>query len=267
MLYLLNSKVPIRILGRSREFFTTAVGSYLNAGGLLLLRTVSKIAIYSFTSAAAARLGTVTMAAYSLTFNVAFAGSQLCEAISIASQALIARNVPFTTESRRAAARHVIHRSVTLGGVITTTLAMLTLLFQNRILGTLTKSPDVATAAAAVMPIVVATQVFKGLGYSTGGILLGGLDWAWSSLCAQLSAVLCMGLLLVLPPTLRSIWLGLATLMATQVRTPYFSRPCCVCTVRRASPLVRTAEGAGSTFGILFSPQCALNLACLWMQQ
>ena len=217
MLILLNNRVPIRILGRKREFFTTAVTSYINAGVLLLLRTLSKIAIYSFTSASAAKMGTVVMAAYSLTFSIAFAGSQVCEAISIASQALIARNIPFNTPERVEAARHVIYRSVGIGVCISSVLAFLTVLLQNKILNTLTQSHEVYAAAAVVMPAVIATQVFKGLGYSTGGIILGGSDWLWSSLGSQLSAALCVGIVAALPPSLWNIWLGLTALMATQV--------------------------------------------------
>lgn len=44
-----------------------------------MLRTIAKIAAYSYTASAAARLGAIPMAAYSLTFNLGFATSQLCE--------------------------------------------------------------------------------------------------------------------------------------------------------------------------------------------
>jgi Na+-driven multidrug efflux pump len=89
--------------------------------------------------------------------------------------------------------------------------------FQPLILNTLTRSAEVRAAAAAVMPVVIATQVFKGLGYATGGIILGGLDWTWSSLGSQLSAVLCLALVRLLPASLWNIWISLAVLMATQV--------------------------------------------------
>lgn len=219
LIVLLNRKVPIRILGRSRAFFAEAVGAYLNAGGLLLLRTLSKIATYAMTSAYAARLGTVPMAAYTVLFNVAFGGSQLCEAISIASQALVARNFPFNTERKRAAARHIIQRSVALGVASTAGLAGLSWVFRDRILRALTQSPEVHAAALEVMPMVLATQLSKGLAYATGGIILGGLDWQWASLGPVLSSVLCVGLLLALPVNLWNIWVSLAVLMAAQVNS------------------------------------------------
>ena len=45
-----------------------------------------------------------------------------------------------------------------------------------------TQTVEVRAAAATVMPVVLATQIFKGLSYSTGGILLGGLDWLYSTI-------------------------------------------------------------------------------------
>ena len=217
LLIRLNSRVRIRIFGRTHKFYAAAVTSYLHAGTLLLLSTVSKIWVYSFTSAMAAKMGTVEMAAYSVTYSIAFAGSQLCEAISIASQVLLARNFPFNTPARVNAARRVILRSISIGVVISAVLGTVTTLLQAQILNTLTRSTEVYAAAAVVMPAVIATQVFKGLGYSMVGIILGGSDWLWSSLGSQLSAALCVGIVAALPPSLWNIWLGLTVLMATQV--------------------------------------------------
>lgn len=218
MLFALNRKVPIKIFNRDRAFFLNALRAYFEAGGLLFLRTAAKIGAYSVTSAAAARLGTAIMAAYSLTFNLGSGTSQLCEAIAIASQALIARYFPFNDEPERLdATRHIVRRSLALGLLISTGLAALTYVYQDRILNALTRSPEVHAAAAAVMPVVLVSQLFKGLSYSTEGILLGGLDWQWSSLAAGLSAGLCVGVTALLPATLWSIWTGLSVLMVTQV--------------------------------------------------
>jgi Na+-driven multidrug efflux pump len=81
----------------------------------------------------------------------------------------------------------------------------------------MTKSPEVRAAAAAVMPMVLFTQIWKSLAYSTGGILLGGLDWWHSSYGMQVSAALCIGLCYILPRNLWNIWIALAVFMATQV--------------------------------------------------
>jgi Na+-driven multidrug efflux pump len=206
-----------------KAFLKQAVKSYLEAGGLIMLRTISKISAYSYTASAAARLGPIPMAAYSLTFNLGFATSQLCEvcvfitlsiigtwknnfqdykyvqAISIAAQALLARDVPFNTEKKLVGARHIIKRALLLGVVVSGLLTLATLYNQNNILAGLTKTPEVRAAAAAVMPVVLLTQIIKGLAYSTGGILLGGLDWFNSSAGMGLSAFIAVGILQFIP--------------------------------------------------------------------
>ena len=96
-------------------------------------------------------------------------------------------------------------------------LGVVTMWQQDHILASMTRSPEVRTAAAAVMPMVLFTQIWKSLAYSTGGILLGGLDWFASSLGMQISARLCIGLVTILPSTLWNIWIALAVFMAAQV--------------------------------------------------
>ena len=86
LIYLLNKSIPFNLFGREKGFFRKAITAYVTACGLIMLRTVAKISAYTVTASAAARLGTIPMAAYSLTFNLGFATSQLCESISISAQ-------------------------------------------------------------------------------------------------------------------------------------------------------------------------------------
>jgi putative MATE family efflux protein len=217
LLYMLYKKTGFSLTGQKKGFFRESVRSYVKAGSLIMLRTVSKIGAYTVTSSAAARLGTIPMAAYSLTFNLGFATSQLCEAVSIAAQALLARDVPYNTPRRRASASHVIRRALQGGLLVSSILGVVTMWKQDAILASMTKSLDVRAAAAAVMPMVLFTQIWKSLAYSTGGILLGGLDWWNSSLGMQVSALLCVGIVWALPSSLWNIWIALAVFMATQV--------------------------------------------------
>jgi len=68
-----------------------------------------------------------------------------------------------------------------------------------------------------IMPVVLATQLFKGLAYSTGGIILGGLDWYYSSLGMVISSVICVAMTVFLPQSLWNIWVALGVFMAVQV--------------------------------------------------
>eukprot|EP01041_Mallomonas_annulata_P000297 gene297-533_t len=218
-LYLLNRTMPFSVLlgQKGGQLIKTAASSYFKAGSLVLLRTIAKIAAYTYTATAAARLGTIPMAAYSLTFNLGFATSQLCEAVAIASQALLARDIPFNSDKKITSASHVIKRSLQLGLLSSTALTIATALNQQGVLQSMTKSPEVRIAAAAVMPVVLGTQIFKSLAYSTNGVLMGGLDWTYSSAGMAFAAFLCMVIVKVLPPSLWNIWIGLGAFMATQV--------------------------------------------------
>lgn len=121
-----------------------------------------------------------------------FATSQLCESISIAAQALLAREFPYDSKKKKASVAHVIRRSLLLGLLVSLGLSIATLYNQSGVINQLTKSPEVFKAAEAIMPIVLITQLAKGLAYSTGGIILGGLDWFWSSLGTTISLSGCI---------------------------------------------------------------------------
>lgn len=219
LLYSLHRSIPFNIFAKDNQFLTSALTSYFKAGGLILIRTIAKISAYTVTASAAARLGTVPMAAYSLTFNLGFATSQLCESISVATQALLARDMPLDTSKKRISAAHIIRRSLLAGVLVSSALTVSTRLNQGAVISKLTKTPEVFSAAMSIMPVVLATQVLKGLAYSTGGILLGGLDWGWSTVSMIAASVVCTGLIFVLPLSLWNIWVALAAFMGTQVRS------------------------------------------------
>ena len=215
LLYMLYRNIPFSLL--ESDNLSNAAKAYLNAGSLILMRSIAKIFAYGVTAAAAATLGPVAMAAYSLTFTMGFATSQLCESISIAAQALLARDVPFTTQKKKASAAHIITRALQSGFLVSAALSLFTLFNQERILTQLSKSVEVQRAAAAIMPVVLVTQMIKGLAYSTGGILLGGLDWSTSSSGMVISSAICVLLTKLLPSSLWNIWVALAAFMGTQV--------------------------------------------------
>lgn len=137
LLYLLYKSIPFNLFTQKKGFFKESVDSYIRAGSLIMLRTISKIGTYTVTSGSAARLGIIPMAAYSLTFNLGFATSQLCEAVSIAAQALLAREYPYQTQQKKASASHVIKRAMQGGLLVSSLLGVVTMWKQDAILGRL----------------------------------------------------------------------------------------------------------------------------------
>ena len=181
----------------------------------------------------------------------------------------MAKDLPFDTPIKIATATHIIKRALFLGLAVSGSLAIFTSYNLYNVLSALTKSVEVQLLASQIMPIVLLTQLVKGmlllymlsvtfiyllflfyiflilyiiyitrmctphtcyhytsicipvtilvytlylsiyichnydsyiykhahigLSYATGGILLGGKDWAWSTASMVTAAVVCIG--------------------------------------------------------------------------
>lgn len=89
LLMALNRKVQIDVLGQIKEL-GNALKKYLEAGSFVLVRTFGKVLAYAVCARQAALLGSVGAAAYNLTFQLGFATTQICEAVAVAVQTLLA---------------------------------------------------------------------------------------------------------------------------------------------------------------------------------
>mmetsp|Transcript_13937 Transcript_13937/g.21161 ORF Transcript_13937/g.21161 Transcript_13937/m.21161 type:complete len:206 (+) Transcript_13937:828-1445(+) len=186
---------------------------------------MGKVLAYAVCARQAAMLGSVAAAAYNLTFQLGFATTQICEAIAVAAQTLLAREMAdvssHSSKVRAQLSRHLIDKSVLAGGVVATLLSVTTYLQRATILGGLTTNPAIQAASAAIFPVVLLTQVFKGLAYPVNGILMGGLDWKFTMVTMWVANIICVGMVSfgggVM--SLSRIWWALAAFMATQVLT------------------------------------------------
>jgi len=225
----LNRKVSIDILGQLKAL-GTSLKSYMEAGGYVLFRTLGKVLAYSVCARQAAMLGSVAAAAYNLTFQLGFATTQICEAVAVSVQTLLAREIA-DKQSHSPAVRakliqHLIQQSIWIGGGVATLLSLTTYLQRNSILMGLTTNLDIRNAASTIFPVVLLTQVLKGLAYPLNGIIMGGLDWKFSMWCMWLANFACVGLLKFWGKggnmvSLNQIWMALAAFMATQVVTSF----------------------------------------------
>ena len=89
LLLALNRKVEIDILGQLKDL-GNSLKAYLEAGSYVLVRTLGKVLAYAVCARQAALLGSVGAAAYNLTFQLGFATTQICEAVAVAVQTLLA---------------------------------------------------------------------------------------------------------------------------------------------------------------------------------
>lgn len=105
-----------------------------------------------------------------------------------------------------------------------TALSLTTFLQRDSVLRGLTTNQAVRDASAAIFPVVLTTQVFKGLAYPTNGIIMGGLDWVFTMIAMWAANVVCVGMVKGFSlggnlATLGQIWWALAAFMGTQVVT------------------------------------------------
>jgi len=222
----LNRKVKIDILGQLPEL-KSSLKTYLKVGSLVLFRTVGKVLAYSVCARHAAGLGSVAAAAYNLTFQLGFATTQICEAVAVAVQTLLARELAddqtHSPAIKAKLVRHLINTALFMGGTIATCLSLTTFLQRDSILRGLTNNVAIREASAVIFPVVLLTQVFKGLAYPVNGIIMGGLDWVFSMVAMWGANVVSIGMIsfwsLGGAITLGQIWLALAAFMATQVVT------------------------------------------------
>jgi len=223
LLMALNKKAKIDFIGQFKSLGRT-LKEYLEAGAYVLFRTLGKVWAYAVCAKQAALLGPVAAAAYNLTFQLGFATTQICEAVAVAVQTLLAREIADTQSRskyvRAKAVRHLINTSIGIGGIVATGLSLTTFLQRTKVLAGLTSNVAVREAAAAIMPAVLATQVAKGLAYPVNGIVMGGLDWKFTMLAMWLANFICVGMIQfggVM--NLNKIWWALAVFMGTQVVT------------------------------------------------
>jgi putative MATE family efflux protein len=163
LLMKLNRTVGIRRdlsgLGKSLE-------AYVKSGAFMLVRTFGKVLTYTVCAREAALLGTVSAAAYNVVFQLGTATTQICESFAVAAQSLLARELQSADGWRkRVAMRHIVKRAVLAGGVASALLSTATWWKQGQVLAGLTSDASVLGAAAAIMPLVLLTQVSKGLAY------------------------------------------------------------------------------------------------------
>jgi Na+-driven multidrug efflux pump len=214
--------------------------AYGRAGVLVFLRTWGKVAAYTYCSRTAAGLGAVASAAHLLCFNLGVILSQLCESVAVATQTLLARSMGALRVATAAAASakadsaaeasssdaadearrdawHVLKLGCSVGCVLASSLTAVTALRPEAAIAGLTTDPAVREACKVIVAPVLACQLFKGLAFPANGVVMGGLDWTFATAGVWVGSLLCFALVhSATPPTLTSIWYGLAAFMSSQ---------------------------------------------------
>jgi putative MATE family efflux protein len=142
----------------------------------LFLRTVALRSAHVLTTAAAARISTVALAAHTIAFEIWNLLALVLDAVAIAGQAMIGRFLGAGDAAEaRAAGRRMLQWGVGLGIVVGVALLPL----HGVLPDVFTDDAEVAALAAALLVVVALVQPLNGLVFVLDGLLIGAGDMGW----------------------------------------------------------------------------------------
>ncbi|HVL63657.1 MAG TPA: MATE family efflux transporter [Actinomycetota bacterium] len=147
--------------------------SLMVVGMELAVRTGSLLAAMTFATSAAARMGTVPLAAWQIAMQIFLLLSFTLDSIAIAGQALVGRHLGAGDPER---ARLVSFRLLGLGLALGIVLLCALLVAPRLLAGIFTRDAEVVTAAAGLLVWLALIQPLSAVAFTLDGILLGASD-------------------------------------------------------------------------------------------
>ncbi|GBF88424.1 hypothetical protein Rsub_01136 [Raphidocelis subcapitata] len=202
--------------------------------GYLALRTVSIAGAYAVATALTARAGASAAAAHQIATQVWLASSLLSDALAVAAQSLVARNL---AAGRLPEARAVVNRTVRMAVALGCAMAGALALGRDAVPRAFTSDPAVlALVSGGVWGAVVATQPLNSAAFAWDGVLFGAGGFryaciAMAAACAPAVALMAAtaggGGAAAPAVALAGVWAGLAVVMAGRwlsIAAPYAAR-------------------------------------------
>ncbi|TKY68141.1 MATE efflux family protein FRD3 [Spatholobus suberectus] len=151
---------------------------FLKNGGLLLTRVVSVTFCMTLAASLAARLGSITMAAFQPGLQIWLASSLLADGLAVAVQTILACSFAEKDHNKAtAAATRTLQMSFVLGVGLSLVVAV-GLYFGA---GMFSKNANVVHLIKISMPFVAATQPINSLAFVFDGVNYGASDFAYSA--------------------------------------------------------------------------------------
>ncbi|KAL4458004.1 hypothetical protein ABPG75_012869 [Micractinium tetrahymenae] len=229
LLAMLARRCPLGLVGG--ESLSRTLG-YLRSTGLLALRTLAIMGVYSLATSLAARTDPAHAAAHQIAFQVWLASSLLADSLAVAAQTLLARSLAAgRSESGHAIVQHTMRMALGLGLLLAVGLA----LGRGGIAAAFSRDPAVLGALGLVMPAVILTQPLNSLAFLMDGVLYGAGGFQYAAVamvaaCLPAAAVMLAATKLAgasgvaLAPQdvqLLGVWAGLGLLMFGRFATIY----------------------------------------------
>jgi len=191
----------------------------LSVGKFIFIRTFALISAFVLSGAVVARFGDAELAAYQISFQLFLFLALALDAIAIAGQILVGRELGAGRPERAyAASVRMISLSVVTGGAFAVALLAL-----SDVLPQLFSSdPAVLGECAALWPIFALLQPVSGAVFALDGILIGAGDGPYiaaSMAVAFAACAACLGLAVAGDWGVRGVWGALAALIVVRAAT------------------------------------------------
>jgi putative MATE family efflux protein len=186
-------------------------------GGEIFVRTAALYGSFVVASAVLARIGTASLAAHQIAFQLWTFLALVLDSVAIAGQVIVGRTLGAgDAQSAYAASRRMIGWSVALGALLGAVMLALTWTLPHAF----TDDPAVIDRAQAVWPLFALMQPLAGLVFALDGILIGAGDTRflmWSMLAAGVGVYVPLALAaLHFHWGIVGVWWGLIALLAAR---------------------------------------------------
>ena len=192
----------------------------LRIGGEIFVRTTALYASFLVAGAVLARIGTASLAAHQVAFQLWTFLALILDAVAIAAQVLVARTLGAGDDAGAyAVARRVIGWSVVVGTVLGAVMLALIGILPHAFTG----DGSVIDRAQAAWPLFALMQPLAAVAFALDGILIGAGDTRflmWSMLAAAVGVYVPIALAaLHFHWGIVGVWCGILALIATRVAT------------------------------------------------
>jgi putative MATE family efflux protein len=192
----------------------------MRIGGEIFVRTTALYASFLVASAVLARIGTASLAAHQIAFQLWTFLALVLDAVAIAAQVLVARMLGAgDAEHAYEAAWRVIGWSFAVGAIVGGVMLALIGVLPHAF----TDDPAVLDRARAVWPLFALMQPLAGIAFALDGILIGAGDTRFL-MWSMLASALCVYVPIALAALhfhwgIVGVWWGLLALIAARVAT------------------------------------------------
>ena len=192
----------------------------LTLGKFIFARTAALIGAFLLAGAVVARSGDAPLAAYQIAFQLWIFLALMLDAIAIAGQIIVGRELGADRPDR---AFDASVRMIGLSAATGTAFAVVLLLLQNVIPRIFTSDTEVLAQCALLWPLFALMQPLNGAVFALDGILIGASDGPFLAASMVLGVRLCCAVVLLLTLQedwgVRGVWAALVVLIAVRLVT------------------------------------------------